>query len=163
MIRLFPALVLALVFSGATSAQSVHPSIPDAELPAIIAQLDQKHFDAFNSCDTETLLALYAPDVEFFHDLSGRILNRDQFIQAVRKNICGKVQRRLIPGTMEVYPMAKIGAIQMGRHCFAEAAKSTQAACIQQGRYSILWRFDGTSWQISKVFSYDHRPMTGIP
>jgi len=157
MTRLFLAVAFAATFSGAASAQTVHPSIPDAELPAIIAKLDQKHFDAFNSCDTETLIALYAPDVEFFHDLSGRILNRERFIQAVRKNICGKVQRRALPGTMEVYPMAKIGAIQMGRHCFAEAGK---ADCIQQGRYYILWRFDGATWQIAKVFSYDHRPMT---
>ena len=156
MARLLQLLVPALMFSSATSAQTVHTSIPDAELPEIIARLDQTHFEAFNSCDTETLLTLYAPDVEFFHDLNGRILNREQFIQAVKKSICGKVQRRLLPGTMEVYPMAKIGALQMGRHCFAEAGK---AECIQQGRYSILWRFDGTSWQISKVFSYDHRPM----
>ena len=157
MTRRFLAVFLALMSSGAASAQTVHPSIPDAELPAIIAKLDQKHFDAFNSCDTETLIELYAPDVEFFHVLNGRVLNREQFIQAVKKNICGKVQRRLLPGTMEVYPMAKIGAIQMGRHCFAEAG---QAECIQQGRYSILWRFDGTSWRIARVFSYDHRPMT---
>lgn len=140
------------------SAQTVHPSVPDAALPEVVARLDAKHFGAFNACDTETLLALYAPDVEFFHDLSGRVLDREQFIQAVKKNICGKVQRRALPDTMEVYPMAKIGAIQMGRHCFAEPGKTD---CIQQGRYYILWRFDGTNWQISKVFSYDHRPMTG--
>lgn len=158
MTRHLPALAAALIFSGAALAQTVHPSLPDAELPAIIARLDQKHFDAFNRCDSETLLALYAPDVEFFHDLSGRILDREQFIHAVKKNICGKVQRRALLGSMEVYPMARIGAIQMGRHCFAEAGK---ADCIQQGRYYILWRFDGANWQIAKVFSYDHRPMSG--
>lgn len=150
------ALAPFALFSGQAPAQTVHPSIPDADLPALIARLDQKHFDAFNSCDTQTLLELYAPDVEFFHDLNGRILNREQFIEAVKKNICGKVQRRAIPGTMEVYPMAKIGAIQIGQHCFAPAGKLD---CIQQGRYYILWRFDGSSWQVSKVFSYDHRPL----
>jgi len=153
--------ILALALGGAlgTTAfcQTVHPSIPDAELPAIVAKLDQQHFDAFNHCDTAALLALSAPDVEFFHDLSGRILNREQFIQAVQKNICGKVQRRLIEGTMEVYPMAKVGAIQAGRHCFLEVGKTD---CIQQARYYILWRFDGARWQIAKVFSYDHRSMT---
>ena len=158
MTRFILALAFAAAFSSAAPAQTVHPSIPDVELPEIIAKLDQRHFDAFNSCDVDTLLALYAPDVEFFHDLNGRILNREQFIQAVRKNICGKVQRRALPCTMEVYPMAKIGAIQMGRHCFAEAG---QPDCIQQGRYYILWRFDGANWRIAKVFSYDHRPMAG--
>lgn len=157
MIR-FLILVLAVAFSCAGRAQAVHSSISDADLPAIIAKLDQQHFAAFNHCDTATLLMLYAPDVEFFHDLSGRILNREQFIQSVQRNICGKVQRRGLDGTMEVFPMAKLGAVQMGRHCFAEAGK---ADCIQQGRYYILWRFDGTTWQIAKVFSYDHRPMAG--
>ncbi|MGM9483936.1 nuclear transport factor 2 family protein [Roseateles sp. NT4] len=150
-------LALGVVLMGAAQAQSVHPSIPDAELPALIAKLDQRHFDAFNHCDIPTLQALYAPDVEFFHDLTGRILNHEQFIQAVRKNICGKVERRLLPGSMEVWPMAKVGALQMGRHCFAEAGRPD---CIQQGRFTILWRFDGSHWQIAKVFSYDHRPMT---
>lgn len=158
MTRFILALACAAAFGGSALAQTVHPSIPDAELPEIIAKLDQQHFDAFNRCDTDTLLALYAPDVEFFHDLNGRIMNREQFIQAVKKNICNKVQRRALPGTMEVYPMAKIGAIQMGQHCFAEAGKPD---CIQRGRYTLLWRFDGTTWRIAKVFSYDHRPMTG--
>lgn len=155
--RCMLGLTVGFALLGAAKAQSVHPSIPDADLPALVAKLDLRHFDAFNHCDTATLLALYAPDVEFFHDLNGRVLNREQFIQAVQKNICGKVQRRLIDGTMEVYPMARIGAIQMGRHCFLEAGKTD---CIQQGRYYILWRFDGSTWQIAKVFSYDHRPMT---
>lgn len=158
MIRSTSALAFAAALGVGASAQTVHPGVLDAALPGIIARLDAKHFGAFNACDTETLHALYAPDVEFFHDLTGRVLDREQFVQAVKKNICGKVQRRALPDTMEVYPMAKIGAIQMGRHCFAEPGK---ADCIQQGRYSILWRFDGTNWQISKVFSYDHRPMTG--
>lgn len=157
MIRLL-AFILAISIGGPTLAQAVSPDIPDAELPALVARLDQKHFDAFNSCDIQTLQDLYAPDVEFFHDLNGRVMNREQFLQAVKRNICGKLQRRAIPGTMEAYPMAKIGAIQMGRHCFIQVGK---ADCIQQGRYYILWRFNGTAWQISKVFSYDHRPMTG--
>lgn len=158
MTRSITVLAFAVAVSVEATAQAVHPSIPDAALPEIIAKLDAKHFDAFNACDTETLLALYARDVEFFHDLNGRVLDREQFVQAVKKNICGKVQRRALPNTMEVYPMAKIGAVQMGRHCFTEVGKGD---CIQQGRYYILWRFDGTNWQISKVFSYDHRPMTG--
>ncbi|MEO6279665.1 nuclear transport factor 2 family protein [Roseateles sp.] len=149
-------LSLGLALGGGAMAQAVHPSIPDVELPALIAKLDRQHWDAFNRCDIAALQALYAADVEFFHDLTGRILNREQFLQAVQKNICGKVQRRALEGTMEIYPMAKLGALELGRHCFAEAGRPV---CIQQGRYTILWRFDGTAWQIAKVFSYDHRPM----
>ncbi|PZP33913.1 MAG: hypothetical protein DI603_07485 [Roseateles depolymerans] len=156
--HLLPALALCLGLHGSVNAQSVAPDVPDAELPALIAQLDQRHFDAFNHCDIDTLRSLYAPDVEFFHDLNGRVMNRDQFLQAVQKNICGKLQRRALDGTMEVYPMAKIGALQKGRHCFVRVG---QADCIQQGQYFILWRYDGKTWQISRVFSYEHQPMPG--
>ncbi len=158
MTRFILVLTLAAALSGESPAQAVHANIPDTALPEIIAGLDAKHFDAFNSCDLDALRALYAPDVEFFHDLNGRVLDREQFIQAVKRNICGKVHRRTVAGTMAVYPMAKIGALQTGQHCFASAGKP---GCIQQGRYTILWRFDGAGWQISKVFSYDHRPMAG--
>lgn len=151
-------LAVASAFACAAQGQAVHPSIRDADLPTIVAKLDQQHFEAFNQCDTATLLSLYASDVEFFHDLNGHVMNREQFIQAVLKNTCGKVQRRALPGTMEVYPMARIGAVQVGQHCFVEVGK---ADCIQQGRYYILWRFDGSAWQISRVFSFDHRPMSG--
>lgn len=156
MTRCLTLLAACLAWLGPARAQTVAPNIPDANLPALIAQLDQQHFDAFNHCDIATLQALYAPDVEFFHDLNGRIMNREQFLDAVRRNICGKVQRRVLEGTLEVYPMAKVGALQTGRHCFF---KPGETDCIQQGRYTILWRFDGAAWHIAKVFSYDHRPM----
>lgn len=156
MIRLPYVLFLTVGWMGQPCAQTVHPTLPDAELPALVAQLDQRHFEAFNRCDIDTLTMLYAPDVEFFHDLNGRVMNREQFLQAVRKNICGKVQRQLLPGTMEVYPLAKVGVLQMGRHCFERAG---QPGCIQQGRFTILWRFDGAAWQVAKVFSYDHQLM----
>lgn len=157
MTRCLTVLVACLALAESARGQTVAPGIPDADLPALIARLDQRHFDAFNHCDMGALRALYAPDVEFFHDLNGRVMNREQFLDAVRKNICGKVQRRALEGTMEVYPMAKVGALQMGRHCFFKVGETD---CVQQGRYTILWRFDGSAWQIAKVFSYDHRPMT---
>ena len=135
---------------------SLESTIADLAARQKISDLQVLYCRGIDRCDIDTLQALYAPDVEFFHDLNGRMMNRDQFLQAVRKNICGKLQRRPLPDTMEVYPLAKVGALQMGRHCFVLAG---QADCIQQGRYTIFWRFDGTAWQIAKVFSYDHRPM----
>ncbi len=149
------ALAAALALPTAPArAQTVHPSVPDAELPAILRALDKKHFDAFNACDLDTLAALYAPDVEFYHDLNGRIMNREQFLAAVKRNICGKVQRKLVEGSLQAYPMAKVGALQLGEHCFFEVS---QAECIQSGRFFIHWHYDGSQWQIARVYSYDHQ------
>jgi hypothetical protein len=154
--NLFRALAGAALtlLAVASWAQTVHPTVPDGELASILRALDKRHFDAFNNCDLETLAALYAANVEFYHDLNGRILNRDQFLAAVKKNICGKVQRRLEESSLEAYPLAKVGALQMGRHCFIPVG-GTQ--CVQSGRFMILWKYDGVNWQASKVFSYDHQ------
>jgi hypothetical protein len=48
------------------------------------------------------------------------------------------------------------GRLLSKHQCFVAAGK---ADCIQQGRYYILWRIDGTPWQIARVFSCDHRTM----
>lgn len=151
--RLIAVALLAL-FAATPQAQTVHPSVPDADLPAILRALDKQHFDAFNTCDLDTLAALYAPDVEFYHDLNGRIMNREQFLGAVKRAICGKVQRRLDEASLQAFPMAKVGALQIGAHCFLEVGK---ADCIQSGRFFIYWRYDGSRWQIARVYSYDHQ------
>ena len=142
--------------SGVLYAQTVHPDIPDGELAQIGKDLDKRQFDAFNHCDFPALTDMYAPDAEFYHDLNGKIFNRDQFLAAVKRNICGKTQRRLIESSLEVYPMAKIGLVLSGRHCFYRLGESK---CIQSGRFYMLWKFDGKDWHMSRVFSYDHQDM----
>ena len=97
---------------------------------------------------------MYAPDAEFYHDLNGRILNREQFVAAVKRNICGKAQRRLVALSLEVHPLAKVGMVLAGQHCFFEDGKTQ---CIQTARFFILWKFDGKEWHVSRVFSYDHQ------
>lgn len=42
--------------------------------------------------------ALFAEDLEFYHDQDGLSVGRQATIEAVKNNICGKVHRDLIPG-----------------------------------------------------------------
>ncbi|MET0519961.1 MAG: nuclear transport factor 2 family protein [Burkholderiaceae bacterium] len=154
---LLPAILAGALASPASHGQESGPTdISPAETVRIVTELDRQHFDAFNNCDLKTLASLYAPGAEFYHDLSGRVLSGEQLVAAVQKNICGKVQRRLIPGSLEVFPMAGFGAIARGRHCFYELGASN---CIQQGQFFMLWKFDGARWQLTRVLSYDHKDM----
>ena len=150
----FVCCAMACLALGLVQAQSVHPDIPDRDVTRIGKELDKRQFDAFNQCNLEALANMYAPDVEFYHDLNGRILNRDQFVAAVKRNICGKAQRRLIESSLEVYPMAKVGLVVTGKHCFFLVGETQ---CIQSGRFYMLWRYDGKDWHLTRVFSYDHQ------
>jgi hypothetical protein len=155
--RLFQWLACAaLLATAAARAQPAAPaSAPMVALVDVITALDKQHFDAFNGCDLKTLESLYAPDAEFYHDLNGKVMGREQLLAAIRKNICGKVQRRAL-GPIEVHPLAGVGAIEMGRQCFFRVG---QNACEQEGKTFMLWRFDGTAWRLTRVFSYDHANM----
>jgi len=140
-------------FSLATHAQSAPPMPSGAELVEAIKVLDKQHYDAFNACDMKTLEALYAPDTEFYHDLNGKVLSREQLLAAIRKNICGKVQRRAT-APVEVQPLAGVGAIEIGSQCFYRAGEE---ACVQEGRFFMLWRYDNGIWQLTRVFSFAHK------
>ncbi len=69
---------------------------PGALLTTVQA-LDAKLFGAYNRCDLATLGAMASEDLEFCHDLTGLAVDRAPFLAAIRENICGKVERELLP------------------------------------------------------------------
>ncbi|HVI79849.1 MAG TPA: hypothetical protein VM715_17120, partial [Candidatus Acidoferrum sp.] len=56
--------------------------------------------------------------LEFYHDQTGLSLGKGPFLAAIKQNICGKVQRELLPQTLEVYPLKGYGAVEIGVHRF---------------------------------------------
>jgi len=88
------------------------------ELDKAIATLDTALFDSYNRCDLEKFSSFFVDDVEFYHDQGGLTLGKVALTDSVKKNICGKVTRELVPGTMQVYHMKGYGAIEMGIHRF---------------------------------------------
>jgi hypothetical protein len=44
--------------------------------------------------------------------------SKKDIINATKKNICGKVTRELVKGSIEVYPVKDFGAIEIGLHKF---------------------------------------------
>ncbi len=56
--------------------------------------------------------------LEFYHDKTGLTVGKQPFLDAIKNNICGKVQRTIVPGSLEVYPLKDYGAVEIGVHRF---------------------------------------------
>jgi len=56
----------------------------------------------YNHCDLTTLGAMVSDDLEFYHDQTGLSVGKGPFLAAIKQNICGKVERALLPDTLEV-------------------------------------------------------------
>jgi ketosteroid isomerase-like protein len=144
-----------MISSVLTSAQTGRARIPQPELVRIITALDAALFDAYNRCELEKLGTFFADGLEFYHDQAGVSFGKRNMIEAVKKNICGKVRRELVPGTLEVYPLHGYGAVEMGVHRFHHpGAESREPA--GEARFIHLWQNEDGAWKITRVISYDH-------
>jgi hypothetical protein len=129
----------------------------DEELYRTIAQLDAEVFDAGNRCNLEKFGSFFAEDLEFYHDKDGLMKSRASLVEAVKNNICHKVRRVLVPGTLEVYPMHGYGAVEVGIHRFEHPGREKEDG-VGEGRFFHLWQLKDGKWQITRVVSYDHHP-----
>lgn len=68
-------------------------------------------------------------------------------------NICGKLRRLLVPGTLRVYPIPGYGALETGTDQFCELRSGN---CDFFSKFSQLWHYRNGKWLLSIVFSYDH-------
>ena len=119
--------------------------------------LDKELFDAYNTCDLEKLGTLVADDLEFYHDLSGLATGKKTFLDAIKNNICGKVTRELVPGTLEVHPLKGYGAMEMGTHRFLHPWTQDHGV-VGEGKFITLWQYKDGAWKMTRAISYDHGP-----
>jgi hypothetical protein len=140
--------------AAAANAQSGRRESPDTALFRTIASLDSALFDSYNRCDLPRFASFFVDGVEFYHDQTGLMVGVQNLTEAIKQNICGKVVRELVPGTLEVYPMKGYGAVEIGVHRFhppgAGANEGGDAKFVQ------LWQNTGGVWKITRVISYDH-------
>jgi hypothetical protein len=122
-----------------------------------IQSLDTQLFDAYNHCDIRTLETLVSDDLEFYHDKTGLARGRALFITAIKENICGKVERTLVKGSMEVYPLNGFGAVQVGVHRFHQAGHPEDLG--GEAKFVTIWMNVGGSWKITRAISFDHEPL----
>ena len=116
-----------------------------------ILAMDKKYFDAYNNCDLETQAKIYAEDLEFYHDLGGLETDKDKLIKALKDNICDKVTRQLVEGSMEVYPIASYGAVAEGYHTFFN--KLEPNAPQKPSKFITIWKNTEEGWKMSRIVS----------
>jgi ketosteroid isomerase-like protein len=148
-------LVAALsVFLSASSA-AIAADTPD--LTSTVTALDTKLFAAYNTCDLNTLGAMVADDLEFYHDKNGLMTGQAAFVDSIQKYICGKVKRALVPGTLEVHPLKGYGAVEIGTHTFCQTdSKGNCTSPAGPARFVQLWQQTGDTWKLTRVISFDH-------
>ncbi len=161
--------LIALLSATAIAGSDLHT--PPASQPAIpptrptstpddlfraVAMQDAALFDAYNRCDLEKFASLLADDIEFYHDHGGVTHGSKALTESIRKNICGKTTRELVPESLEVYPMDNYGAIEIGVHRFHHPSAPTEP--VGEGRFIQLWQYDKANgtWKVTRVMSFDH-------
>ena len=132
------------------------------ELDKAVAALDAALFDSYNRCDLDKFATFFADDVEFYHDYGGVTLGKTALVESVKKNICGRVSRELVPGTLQVYHMEGYGAVEMGVHRFHHPGRDDTEP-VGEGRFIHLWRYKDGAWKITRVISYDHHQAAKQP
>ncbi len=149
---LFPVLALCIVRGDAQALESIKSQ---EELNKAIAFLDAALFDSYNRCDLEKFASFMADDVEFYHDQGGVTLGKEKLTDSIKQNICGKVTRELVPGSLQVYYMKGYGAVEMGVHRFHHPGHDDTEP-VGEARFIHLWQYKDGAWKITRVISYDH-------
>jgi len=121
------------------------------ELHKFISELDSIFFTAYNTCDLDTQANLISEDLEFYHDKGGLSTSKKEMMEAVEKNICGKVRRELVKGSIEVSEIPGFGAVQLGMHKFYNNQELN--AISKPSRFVTLWKQTGDSWQMTRIIS----------
>ncbi|SRR5258708_6246817 len=150
----FFAIVLTCLSSFSTYAQTQDNPDKNPKTQALyntIVHMDSVYFNAYNSCDMQTQTAIYSDSLEFYHDASGLTTSKTTVLDAIKKNICGKVTRVLEKGSIEVYPLPNYGAVEMGLHSFINHAENNSMS--KPDKFILIWRFKNDQWQIPRVIS----------
>ena len=121
------------------------------ELYNTIVAIDSKYFNAYNTCDLKTQSEMIPDNFEFYHDKGGLITSKEDFLDALKNNICGKVKRTLIEGSIEVYPINNYGAVQIGYHKFFKNQEPD--AISKPSKFIVIWKKEEDSWKMARVVS----------
>ena len=144
--RSFKTLIFLSIicFSYTAHAQS------NDELYKTVVKLDSIFFHAYNNCDMVAQTAIYNDSIEFFHDRTGLETSKKNVLASTEKYICGKVERILVPGSIEVSPLPGYGAVELGQHMFHN---KTENSTSKPSKFVIIWKNTNGKWTITKVIS----------
>jgi uncharacterized protein DUF4440 len=147
-------ILLIVVASVTASAQSqdTYKYVPSSkELYDTIVHMDSVYFTAYNNCDMEKQAEIYSDSIEFYHDKGGLMTSKKDLLDAIKKNICGKVTRVLVKGSIEVYPIPGFGAVEIALHKFINHGEGDSVS--KPDKFIVVWHQKGDKWQITRVIS----------
>jgi len=145
-------LLVACTADPRNDPQGVPPYIPQSdELHDDIVRQDSLLFTAYNQCDLEAFASLVSEDLEFYHDVGGLETSKANLVSAIKNNICGKVRRELLPGSIEVYPVPGYGAVEMGAHRFYNLVEGGEPSRFS--KFVQLWHREDSQWKLARVIS----------
>src|SRR6476469_7987500 len=146
---------LCIILSACSASRNVKTNsyIPDSQsLYDTIVKWDNIYFTAYNTCDLEKQRSIFSDSLEFYHDKGGLSTSKNDIMQALEKNICGKVTRELVAGSIEVYPIKDFGAVEMGIHRFHNN-QEPPGTPSHAGKFVIIWQHTNNTWKITRVIS----------
>ncbi len=141
--RILFTVFVSFIFSAAHSQSN--------SLYETIAKLDSTFFAAYNHCDISMQSELMSDSIEFYHDRGGLSTSKAEIMEAIQKNICGKVTRELVKGSIEVSPIPGYGAVELGMHMFHNNQEKN--AVPHPSKFVIIWRNKNDRWTITRVIS----------
>ena len=143
-------LIIAGIFTiNSATAQTSGPLFNE------IARQDSLQFDAFNSRNLDRLMNYFDNSLELYQDNTG-VRNFDQTKQAFGGlfKMTYVLTRKLIAGTMEVYPIKDYGAIETGQHTFSHVENGQ----LQSFTYKFMqiWQKKDGVWRVTREITYGH-------
>jgi ketosteroid isomerase-like protein len=143
-------LMTATLFAGnRAAAQTSGPLFNE------IAHADSLQLGAFNARNLDQLMNYFDNSLELYQDNTG-VRNFDQTKQAFgglfKMNYV--LNRKLIPGTMEVYPIKDYGAIETGQHTFSHIENGQQQSFTY--KFMQIWQKKDGAWKVTREITYGH-------
>ena len=126
----------------------------------------KNYWDAYNACEVEKLLNMESDSIEFYHDLGGLDAGKEKSKESWEQ-FCNNTHWRTKAewdGAYEVSPMLNrhqlYGAVVIGKLKFqATRLSDNHTQPLGKSRYMAFLNYDGDSWKMHRVFSFDHQPV----
>ncbi|HYJ38111.1 MAG TPA: nuclear transport factor 2 family protein [Chitinophagaceae bacterium] len=156
--HLVSLLALSLYFIACSTTKIQQPEGLPAYVPEnkalydTIARMDSLFFDAYNNCKLDVNASLISDDLEFYHDRGGLSTSKSQLVESLKNNICGKVTRELLKGSIEVYPIPGYGAVEMGAHRFYNNQEKERGPS-RFSKFVHIWEGKNGKWKLARVIS----------
>ena len=147
--KLFYHIWVLTVLFGTTGVLAQEAA--DSELYQKVLSLDDSYFTAYNSCDMETQAALLSDELEFYHDQGGLSTSKAEILASIEANICGKVTRELVAGSVEVHEIKGFGAVEIGLHTFHNNQEPDAES--KPSRFIALWKRENDTWRMHRIVS----------